>query len=186
VETPDGRTLAAGEFAEAAERLHLMHEIDLEVSRQVFQRCARLLGNGAQHPGFAHFVNLSPQFLARRKLVDEMVANAMHYCRSCSVALTPIRPIVFEITERQYIHHLAKLPVDFIKIEGWMIRAMLDDAKARGLVRSLVAMAREQGIKTIAESVETEATALMLQEFGVDWAQGHYFGTPHLDSSFAA
>lgn len=217
VETPDGRTLAAGEFVEAAERLHLMHEIDLEVSRQVFQRCAQRLGNGTQDPGFAHFVNLSPQFLARRNLVEEMLANAMHYCQNCAVTLAPIKPVVFEITERQYIHdldeivrelqplldfgfrlalddfgsgyssllYLAKLPVHFIKIEGWLVREMHGDAKARGLVRSLVAMAREQGIKTVAESVEAEATASMLQEFGVDWAQGNYFAPPHLDSDFA-
>jgi diguanylate cyclase (GGDEF)-like protein len=217
VVTPDGRTLAAGEFVEAAERLHLMHEIDLEVSRQVFQRCAGRLSNGTQDLGFAHFVNLSPQFLARRNLVDEMLVNAIHYCQSCTVTLPPIKPVVFEITERQYIHdldeivrelqplldfgfrlaldnfgsgyssllYLAKLPVDFIKIEGWLVREMLVDAKPRGLVRSLVAMAKEQGIKSIAESVDTEATAMMLQEFGVDWAQGHYFGTPQLDSGFA-
>ncbi len=218
VEAPDGRMLPAREFVEAAERLHLMHEIDLEVSRQVFKRCANRLGSGAQDPRFAHFVNLSPQFLARRNLVDEMVANAMHYCQSCTVTLAPIKPVVFQITERQYIHdldevfqelqplldfgfrlalddfgsgyssllYLAKLPVNFIKIEGWLVRDMLDDAKSRGLVRSLVAMARGQGIKTIAESVDTEATAMMLRDFGVDWAQGHYFGAPQLDSGFAS
>ncbi|HYP67428.1 MAG TPA: diguanylate cyclase [Thiobacillaceae bacterium] len=217
VKTPDGRTLAGGEFAEAAEGLHLMHEIDLEVSRQVFQRCASRLGDGTQDLDFVHFLNLSPQFLARRNLVDEMLANAMHYCERCSVTLAPIKPVVFAITERQYVHdvdeiigelqplldfgfrlalddfgsgyssllYLAKLPVDFIKIEGWLVREMLDDTKARGLVRSLVAMAREQGIKTIAGSIEAEATAMMLREFGVDWAQGHYFAAPLLDSGFA-
>ena len=80
--------------------------------------------------------------------------------------------------------YLAKLPVDFIKIEGWLVRGMLEDTKARGLVRSLVAMAREQGIETIAEAVEDEETALMLREFGVNWAQGRYFGAPQLDSDF--
>jgi diguanylate cyclase (GGDEF)-like protein len=217
VETPDGRALAVAEFVEAAEGLHLMHEIDLEVSRQVFLRCASRLGDGTQDTEFAHFVNLSPQFLARHNLVEEMLANAMHYCERCSVTLAPIKPVVFEITERQYVHdldeivrelqplldfgfrlalddfgsgyssllYLAKLPVNFIKIEGWLIREMLDDAKARGLVRSLVAMAREQGIKTIGESVETEATATMLQELGVDWAQGRHFAGPQLDSGLA-
>ena len=55
VDTPDGRMLAAGEFVEAAERLHLMHEIDLEVSRQVFQRCARRLGSGCTGSGICPF-----------------------------------------------------------------------------------------------------------------------------------
>ena len=214
VQTHDGSIITAGEFVEAAEGLHLMHEIDLEVSRQVFQRCVNHLNDGSLTPGFAHFVNLSPQFLARRNLVDEMLANAMHYCNTCAVPLGPVKPVVFEITERQYIHdlediveelqpllnfgfrlalddfgsgyssllYLAKLPVSFIKIEGWLVRNMLEDSKARGLVRSLVAMAREQGIKTIAESVENEQTAYILQEYGVDWAQGFYFGRPLLDS----
>ncbi|MGA7179434.1 MAG: bifunctional diguanylate cyclase/phosphodiesterase [Thiobacillaceae bacterium] len=214
VQIPDGSLLAMGDFGEAAEGLQLMHEIDLEVSRQVFQHCVQDLNDGSLTPGFAHFVNLSPQFLARRSLVEEMLSNAMRYCQTCSVPLGPVKPVVFEITERQYIHdledvvdelqplldfgfrlaldsfgsgyssllYLAKLPVSFIKIEGWLVRNMLEASKAQGLVRSLVAMAREQGIKTIAESVEDEKTAFMLRQYGVDWAQGFYFGRPLLGS----
>lgn len=214
VQAHDGSIIPAGDFVEAAEGLHLMHEIDLEVSRQVFQHCVANLNNGIHAPGYSHFVNLSPQFLARRSLVDEMLASAKHSCNACSVSLGPVKPVVFEITERQSIHdlqdvleelqplldfgfrlalddfgsgyssllYLAKLPISYIKIEGWLIRSMQEDAKARSLVRSLVAMAREQNIKTIAESVENETTALMCQEYGVDWAQGFYFGKPMLDS----
>ncbi|MGO9446820.1 MAG: putative bifunctional diguanylate cyclase/phosphodiesterase [Thiobacillaceae bacterium] len=213
VQTPEGSIIPASEFLGAAEGMHLMQEIDLEVSRQVFQHCARGITDASRGPGRVHFVNLSPQFLARRALVEEMLANAALCCKPCSGSPIPLKPVVFEITERHYFHdledvlselqplldfgfrlalddfgsgyssllYLAKLPVSFIKIEGWLVRDMREHAKARNIVRSLVAMAREQGIKTIAESVEDEATALLCQEYGVDWAQGFHFGHPKVD-----
>jgi EAL domain-containing protein (putative c-di-GMP-specific phosphodiesterase class I) len=124
----------------------------------------------------------------------------------------PIKPIVFEITERQAIMnldtleddlkflldfgfrlalddfgsgyssflYLSRLPISFLKIEGWMIQNMQNNAKALNLVKSLVDFARNQGIVTIAEGVEDEETASHLQDVGVDWAQGYHFGYPEL------
>ncbi len=212
LQTPEGEILAAASFVDAAEGLNLMADIDSIVAALTMGRCAKYLASGALSPGFAHFINLSPQFLARRDLVEKLLGRAHEYCLSCGVKMGPTKPIVFEITERQAIMnletlqedlkflldfgfrlalddfgsgyssflYLSRLPISFLKIEGWMIQNMQNNSKALDLVKSVVDFARNQGIITIAEGVEDEETACRLQEVGVDWAQGYHFGYPEL------
>lgn len=212
LQTPGGDILNAGSFIDAAEGLNLMADIDSIVASQAMGRCAYDLASGALRPHFAHFINLSPQFLARHDLVQKLLERARGYCMTCGVEMGPIKPIVIEITERQAIMnldtleedlkylldfgfrlalddfgsgyssflYLSRLPVSFLKIEGWMIQNMQSNAKAMNLIKSLVDFARNQGITTIAEGVEDEETARCLHEVGVDWAQGFHFGYPEL------
>jgi EAL domain-containing protein (putative c-di-GMP-specific phosphodiesterase class I) len=213
LQTPQGEILAASSFIDAAEGLNLVAEIDRIVANQTIARCARSIAGGVAQPGFAHFINLSPQFMARRDLVENLLQNAQAHCIECGVELPPVKPVVFEITERQSIQdlavleqdlkilldfgfrlalddfgsgyssflYLARLPISFLKIEGWMVQSMQTNTKALDLIKSLVSFARNQGIITIAEGVENEETALRLQEIGVDWGQGWHFGYPQLD-----
>lgn len=215
VEMPDGQLVAAGEFVEVAEGLGLMPEIDRFVTRQSMARCTTKLGNGVVGADFAHFVNLSPQFLARRDLVEEMLENAQRYCKTCGITLGPIKPIVFEITERQFLSnldtlesdlkplldfgfrlalddfgsgyssflYLARLPISFLKIEGWMVTNMRKERKVAAIVESLAGFARREGIITVAECIEDADTARILKEMGVHLGQGWYFGRPELEEN---
>jgi diguanylate cyclase (GGDEF)-like protein len=212
LQTPEGEIIAAGEFVEAAEGLGLMAEIDSIVANLTMNRCAGNLARGGDATNFAHFINLSPQFLARRDLVEQLVNRAQRYCGECGVEMGPVKPLVIEITERQAILnldtlaqdldilldfgfrlalddfgsgyssflYLSRLPISFLKIEGWMVRNLHTNRKVLDLVRSLVAFSRDQGIITIAECVEDAATVDYLHVVGVDWAQGYYFGRPTL------
>jgi diguanylate cyclase (GGDEF)-like protein len=210
---PDGRIVVAGEFIEAAEGINLIHIVDEVIARQSIQRCAVNARDGKERPGFAHFVNLSPQFLARRDLVEAMLRQVAAQCVDCGTATGPVKSVVLEITERQLIGnfedlvsdlkplldfgfrlalddfgsgyssflYLASLPVSFLKIEGWMVQNMRKNPKVLGMVKSIIALARDQGITTIAECVEDAATADQLRELGADWGQGWYFGRPECE-----
>jgi diguanylate cyclase (GGDEF)-like protein len=210
---PDGRILPAGEFIEAAEGINLIHVVDEVIVRQSIQRCAVNARDGKEHPGFAHFVNLSPQFLARRELVEAMLQQVSEQCMDCGTATGPVKSIVLEITERQLIGnfddlikdlqplldfgfrlalddfgsgyssflYLASLPVSFLKIEGWMVQNMRSNPKVLGMVKSIIALARDQGLTTIAECVEDAATAELLRDLGADWGQGWFFGRPECE-----
>jgi diguanylate cyclase len=212
LQTPQGEILPAASFIDAAEGLNLMADIDNIVVHLTMERCVRNLAAGTAGPRFAHFINLSPQFLARRNLVENLLLHAQGYCSACGVDMGPVKPVVFEITERQAILnldtleddlkylldfgfrlalddfgsgyssflYLSRLPISFLKIEGWMIQNMQNNPKALDLIKSLVSFARNQGITTIAEGVEDEETALHLRDVGVDWAQGYHFGHPVL------
>ena len=208
-----GRAVPAAEFIKAAEGLHLIHLVDQSVTRQAIMRCAARLDAGAT-PEFAHFVNLSPQFLARGDLVKQLLEHTQQICSSCAVNADSIKPLVFEITERQYIAnfdllmreiqplldsgfrlalddfgsgyssflYLAKLPVSFLKIEGWMVTNLRHNLKIRDMVQSIVDLSCKQGITTIAENIEDAETAELLREMGVNWGQGYHFGRPQFDT----
>lgn len=126
IETPSGQIIEARDFVEVAEGLGLMTEIDRQLIRGVMQRCVvRMVDGGASD--FAHFVNVSPQFLARRDLVEEMLENALSYCQTCGVTLGPVKPIVLELTERQRIVSLDKLRADLQPFIDFGFRLALDD-----------------------------------------------------------
>ncbi len=126
IETATGDIVEAKDFVDMAEGLGLMAEIDRQVIRDVMQRCVVRMDQGGA-TDFAHFVNVSPQFLARRDLVEEMLENAMGYCQTCNVMLGPVKPIVLELTERQRIVSLTKLRADLQPFIDFGFRLALDD-----------------------------------------------------------
>src|SRR5512139_139739 len=126
IETATGEIVEAGDFIDMAEGLGLMAEIDRQVVRDVMRRCVARLDQGGTLD-FAHFVNVSPQFLARRDLVEEMLDHAMGYCQTCSPMPGPIKPIVLELTERQRIVSLEKLRADLQPFIDFGFRLALDD-----------------------------------------------------------
>jgi diguanylate cyclase (GGDEF)-like protein len=126
IETATGEIVEASDFVDMAEGLGLMAEIDRHVVRDVMQRCIVRRDQGGSLD-FAHFVNVSPQFLARRDLVEEMLDNAMGYCQTCSSMLGPAKPIVLELTERQRIVSLEKLRADLQPFIDFGFRLALDD-----------------------------------------------------------
>jgi diguanylate cyclase (GGDEF)-like protein len=126
IETATGEVIEAKDFVDMAEGLGLMAEIDRQVVRDVMRRCVERMDRGGA-ADFAHFVNVSPQFLARRDLVEEMLDNAMSYCQTCNVMLGPVKPIVLELTERQRIVSLEKLRADLQPFIDFGFRLALDD-----------------------------------------------------------
>jgi diguanylate cyclase (GGDEF)-like protein len=126
IELPDGDVVEAGDFVDMAEGLGLMAEIDRQMIGEVMRRCVARLNAGGS-PDFAHFVNVSPQFLARRDLVEEMFSIATNSCQSCDVVLGPVKPIVLELTERQRIVSLEKLRADLQPFIDFGFRLALDD-----------------------------------------------------------
>ncbi|MBU1667908.1 EAL domain-containing protein [bacterium] len=67
---------------------------------------------------------------------------------------------------------------DYIKIDGSLILNIEHDNFSKNMVETIVAFAKKQGIKTIAEYVESEGIFNILCELGVDASQGYYFGKP--------
>lgn len=77
--------------------------------------------------------------------------------------------------------HLLELEVDFIKIDGSIIKNIIDDRNSQILTKAIVSMAKELNIKVIAEYVSTEAILNMVKSIGVDHSQGFYLGEPLSD-----
>jgi EAL domain-containing protein (putative c-di-GMP-specific phosphodiesterase class I) len=74
--------------------------------------------------------------------------------------------------------HLKRLKVSYLKIDGSLIRRVLDDIHAESLVRGLAKAAQTLGVLTVAEHVESDSVAKKLRQLEVDLAQGYFFGHP--------
>ena len=75
---------------------------------------------------------------------------------------------------------LLKLNVDTIKIDGSLIKNIKHDMTARTFVSHISALARELGIKTIAEYVSDQDIYLLVKEIGIGASQGYYFHEPSI------
>jgi diguanylate cyclase (GGDEF)-like protein len=76
--------------------------------------------------------------------------------------------------------YLSKLKVDFIKIDGSLIKNLNTDETSRAIVEAIVTFARELKIKTIAEFVENEDIWNIVKTLEVDYSQGYFCGKPSL------
>ena len=75
-------------------------------------------------------------------------------------------------------HHLKRLAVDFLKIDGSFIRDVVSSSVDQEIVRAMVQVARGLGIRTIAEAIHDDASLLTVRALGVDCAQGYRIGRP--------
>jgi c-di-GMP phosphodiesterase len=74
--------------------------------------------------------------------------------------------------------YLSKLDVDYIKIDGSLIKNINSDEDHLLTVESILFFARKKGIETIAEYVEDESLFNKVLELGIDYSQGYLFSTP--------
>ncbi|MDX1810039.1 MAG: EAL domain-containing protein [Sulfurospirillaceae bacterium] len=74
--------------------------------------------------------------------------------------------------------YLSELSVDYLKIDGSLIKNIDTDTNQRIIVESILYFAKSQGIKTIAEFVENEAIFNKVVELGIDESQGYLFSKP--------
>ncbi len=73
---------------------------------------------------------------------------------------------------------LHDLRPDYVKIDMDLIRDVHNDPFKQTIVHHLLSMARENGIRTIAEGIETDAEAQWLRAEGIDYLQGYLYGRP--------
>ena len=74
--------------------------------------------------------------------------------------------------------YLMKLKVDYIKIDGSMIKNIDTDTNSQMITQTIVEFAKKMKIQTIAEFVCSKNVFDKIVELEVDYAQGYYFGKP--------
>jgi len=72
--------------------------------------------------------------------------------------------------------NLRRLGVDLVKIDGTFVRNLLHSEDDRAFVHTLIDLSRRLGLKTVAEWVQDEASAVILAEWGCDYLQGALAG----------
>jgi EAL domain-containing protein (putative c-di-GMP-specific phosphodiesterase class I) len=77
------------------------------------------------------------------------------------------------------LNELVEVPPDYLKFDESLLRGVESAPAAKHrLLEALLKMAREVGIRTIAEGIETGPEASCCRQLGFDLAQGFFFGPP--------
>ena len=71
--------------------------------------------------------------------------------------------------------YLARLPLDVLKIDRGLVANIVTGERDRTVVRALIQLARELGLRVVVEGVESMNQLVMLNEWGCDLYQG-FFG----------
>jgi EAL domain-containing protein (putative c-di-GMP-specific phosphodiesterase class I) len=74
--------------------------------------------------------------------------------------------------------YLRGMPAHYFKIDASLVVAAPTDRVARAVVSSIVRMAGDLGVQTVAESVESDTELEAMRLLGVDFAQGYLVGRP--------
>jgi len=74
--------------------------------------------------------------------------------------------------------YLKNLPVDYLKIDGYFVKTMMENKIDHAMVASIHQIGSVMGLKTIAEFVENDEIHNELKAMGIDYGQGYGIGKP--------
>jgi len=189
-------------FLSAAERYYLMPAIDQWVIQRTFavlaaQKAATVTPRGAFH------INLSGQSLSSAETLPFILrqadrhrvpahnicfeiteTSAITYLSSAVQLITRLKDQGFRFALDDFgsglssFGYLKTMKVDLLKIDGVFIRGIVEDQADRAMVHSINQVAHTMGINTIAEYVESDAIRNIVEELGIDYAQGEFVAPP--------
>jgi diguanylate cyclase (GGDEF)-like protein/PAS domain S-box-containing protein len=76
------------------------------------------------------------------------------------------------------LSYLTKLPINYLKIDQSFVRDIERDDAKRTIIKAIIEIARNLGMKVIAEGIETKEQAELLKAYKCDMGQGYYFSKP--------
>jgi diguanylate cyclase (GGDEF)-like protein len=196
----DGALITPDRFIPVAERMGLIHEIDLRAISHALDVLAGLPPAASE---LTLNINLSTHAfqdpglltLVRRKLAETALAPeriTFEITETAAVAnFEQTRDMVNELrrigcrfalddfgTGFSSFNYLKQFPVDFLKIDGSFVTNLLNDPIDQRLVKSMIEVGGALGKIIVAEFVEDAETLALLAEYGVDQVQGYYIGKP--------
>jgi FOG: EAL domain len=80
---------------------------------------------------------------------------------------------------------LKDLPIDVLKLDALFFRGRGEDVRARAVVAGFLSLAKELGIQTVAEGIESRSQLEFLEQAGCDIVQGYIFSQALTPEEFA-
>ena len=200
LQKPSGELILPGAFLPAAERYGIMIEIDRRVIEKAFRGYRQTFGSnshatiGINLSGHSFIEGETLDFIHQQltifKLNPETICfeitetTAIRNLDLASRFITDLKAAGFRFaldnvgsgfSSFTYLKHL---PVDYLKIDGKVVREIANDSMERAMVAAINEIGHVMGMKTVAEGVETQSLLKQLQDLGLDYAQGHAVQIP--------
>jgi diguanylate cyclase (GGDEF)-like protein len=194
MEQDDGQVLLAPDIVPVAEKLGLIRLVDHRVLELVVAELA-------EQPDIRLSLNISPDTtmdpdwwasieslmrahpgVAERLIVEITETVAIQDLDDVCGFVTRLKNYGSKIAIDDFgagytsFRNLRKLGVDIVKIDGAFVQNIARSADDRAFVQTLIDLARRLEIKTVAEWVQDEESAVMLREWGCDYIQGRLIG----------
>jgi PAS domain S-box-containing protein len=185
--------LMPGDFLPLAEELGIVAEID----RWMIDQALHLVRSGESVA-----INLSAQSLGDPGLAPSILAalKGLEHLERLTFEITETAAIQNMDNAKRFAHamrgvgcgislddfgtgfgtfsYLRNLPVTGLKIDVQFVRELPASRSDQRIVRTMMGIARDLELETVAEGVESRETLDYLRQIGVDYAQGYYLGRP--------
>ncbi len=197
----DGSIISPGKFIPLFEKNGFITKLDMYMLEKVCQIIREWMDNDL--PIVTVSVNFSRLHLQNENFVEEIEAIAQRYGvpkKYIEIELTEstifkneevLENIIYRLhnagftlsmddfgTGYSSLGLLKNLPVDVIKIDRGFFMGSKYKTRTKTVIANVMKMAKELGIHTVAEGVETQEHIDFLREVGCDIVQGYYYARP--------
>jgi Amt family ammonium transporter len=182
----------------AAERFGLMADFD----RQMIRKAAEIL-LAVKNKNVILSLNLSEQFINEENVIEffkQLLAdysispkqfifeiaeqNVLRNLDKLSILIPALSVMKFRFAVDDFgagcssFNYIKQLPVHFLKISSNLIMHVNKDSIDRISVRSIVEVAQELKMQTIAKFVPDQESVKLLRQLGIDYVQGDFIAQP--------
>lgn len=204
IQRADGSLLTASEVIPVAERLGLVRLLDHRVLELLVSELVAV-------PSLCASVNVSPASTADPDWWSALTASLRAHegvAERLTVEITEMAAIQDVDDTRGFVsrvkdlgcriaiddfgagftsfRNLRKLGVDVLKIDGAYVQNLMRSEDDRAFVRTLIDLAKRLGLKTVAEWVQDENAAKVLETWGCDYLQGALIGLASVERPWGA
>ncbi len=200
---PERGVLQPGEFIEIAEQTGLIVPMNRWLLREICHQARAWHSRFPSEPPLTATANITSQELAQpdlsnsiRLTLQQTAMNpryvqleiretvAMADAENAAEVLAHLKGLGVRLSIDDFgtgyssLSRLQGLPLDTLKIDRSFISDMHNDADKREIVRVIVTLGQQLGMKVVAEGTETAEQVKYLKELGCDYAQGFFFSRP--------
>jgi diguanylate cyclase (GGDEF)-like protein len=118
--------------------------------------------------------------LSDRLLIEILENKSIDYKR-VELSIQKLKLFGYEICIDDFgsgysnLNHLLKLSIDYLKIDGSIIKEIHHDKRAYSIVKIFSTFCKQNNIEVIAEFVDKQDVVDILKSFGINYGQGWYF-----------
>ena len=203
IRQPDGGIVPAGQFIPATEQLGIVRLVDRRALEMTIAQlhahrdvtlAVNVSGTTAGDPSWLEsFIDYIREHrcVAPRLIVELTETAALDDFETSTHFISKLRAMGCRVAIDDFgagytsFRNLQMLRVDMVKIDGAYVKGLAQSPDNQIFVRTLVDLARNFDLRTVAEWVGSAEEVRLLESFGVDYFQGFHFGEPLLEPDWA-
>ena len=200
---PELGAISPDRFIQVAEEIGWIDALGELILRKATSEMAPFFLDPERRTNFKLSVNLSSKQFGQSDLVPRIkrIVDESNFPINClKLEITESVIIAYQERAIEMLHHLrglgidvdiddfgtgysnlsylVRLPISTLKIDRSFVSTLNEDGANIEVVRTIISLARNLGLKVIAEGIETVAQVDVLRMLGCERGQGYYFAKP--------